>query len=81
MFFPEYIPLQKVIIENKLMIIAAKAALTDPEYYVQSTALRCLAAATKIESIWKEVLVDNPHIYVSILKYMISRIYPLVLTV
>ena len=47
------------------MIFAAKAALTDPEYYAQSIALKCLAAATKIDSIWKEVLVDNPHIYVS----------------
>lgn len=63
----EYIPLQKVISENNLMIYAAKAALTDPEYYVQCTGLKCLAAATKIDCIWKEVLIDNPHIYVSIL--------------
>ncbi|KAF9418518.1 hypothetical protein HW555_004667 [Spodoptera exigua] len=61
--FIKYIPLQKVISENNLMIYAAKAALTDPEYYVQSTGLKCLASATKIDSIWKEVLIDNPHIY------------------
>ncbi|XP_035433329.2 uncharacterized protein LOC118264800 [Spodoptera frugiperda] len=61
--FIKYIPLQKVISENNLMIYAAKAALTDPEYYVQCTGLKCLAAATKIDCIWKEVLIDNPHIY------------------
>ncbi|XP_021184295.3 uncharacterized protein LOC110372089 [Helicoverpa armigera] len=64
--FIKYIPLQKVISENRLMIFAAKAALTDPQYYSQSTGLRCLAAATKIDSIWKEVLIDNPHIYLQL---------------
>ncbi|KAJ8729885.1 hypothetical protein PYW07_016923 [Mythimna separata] len=64
--FIKYIPLQKVISEHNLMVCAATIALADPEYYAQSTALRCLAAATKIESIWKKVLEDNPHIYLQL---------------
>uniref|UniRef100_A0A2A4J5M7 Uncharacterized protein n=1 Tax=Heliothis virescens TaxID=7102 RepID=A0A2A4J5M7_HELVI len=64
--FIKYIPLQKVISDNRLMIFAAKAALTDPQYYSQSTALKCLAFATKIETIWREVLIDNPHIYLQL---------------
>ncbi|XP_075973891.1 integrator complex assembly factor Brat1-like [Anticarsia gemmatalis] len=61
--FIKYMPLQRVIKEHCLMILAARAGLTDPEYYAQCAALKCLAAATKIDSIWQEVLVDNPDIY------------------
>ncbi|CAB3251937.1 unnamed protein product [Arctia plantaginis] len=61
--FVKYNPLQKVIKANNLIIIAAKAALTDTEFYPQCTALRCLAAAIKINSIWQEVLITDPYFY------------------
>ncbi|CAH0579484.1 unnamed protein product [Chrysodeixis includens] len=60
--FIKYIPLQKVIRENDLMFFAANMALADPEFYVQTMGLKCLAATTKIESIWREVVHRYPHI-------------------
>lgn len=64
--FSEYVPLQKLILEYKLIVLATQAALTDTEYYVQVTALKCLAAAAKVESLWREVLQHNATIYVSV---------------
>lgn len=61
----EYVPLQKLIYENELIVLATQAALSDEEYYVQATALECLAAAAKIESLWREVVKHNASIYVS----------------
>ncbi|KAJ0177424.1 hypothetical protein K1T71_007433 [Dendrolimus kikuchii] len=61
--FVKYVPLQKLICENDLISLAIQAAFSDTEFYAQITALKCLAAATKIESIWREVLASNPNIY------------------
>lgn len=66
MFLSEYIPLQKLIAEIRLIFLAANGALTDNEFYSQCTAIKCLTAATKIDTIWQEVLADNEHLYVSI---------------
>lgn len=62
--------MQKLICENNLIILALQAGLNDPEFYAQITALKCLAAATKIESIWREVLDSNRHTYVSNILYL-----------
>lgn len=64
--FQEYIPFRTLISENKLMVLVACCALNDPEVYAQATALRCLASATKIDKIWRDVTNEHPNLHVSI---------------
>ncbi|CAH2037077.1 unnamed protein product, partial [Iphiclides podalirius] len=61
--FVKYVPFQKMISENELMLLAAKCALHDQEVYVQTTALQCLAAATMIDRIWRDVTKTHPDLH------------------
>ncbi|XP_068632250.1 uncharacterized protein cry isoform X2 [Battus philenor] len=65
--FVKYMPLQKVIFRDNLMTLAAKYALCDPEAYVQATALRCLAAATRIDKIWRNVTKVHSDLHVQLM--------------
>ncbi|CAH0579482.1 unnamed protein product [Chrysodeixis includens] len=58
----KYTPLQKIIRDDNLACIAAKLAISDPEYYVQSASLKCLTVSTRIESVWRSVIQEYPHI-------------------
>ncbi|GBP68257.1 hypothetical protein EVAR_48623_1 [Eumeta japonica] len=60
--FVKYTPFQKLISVNGLITTAAHIAMSDPEHYVQGMALRCLAAAARVDSIWRDLLVVYPHI-------------------
>ncbi|KPJ17653.1 hypothetical protein RR48_07141 [Papilio machaon] len=65
--FVKYIPLQKVISSNHLMLLAATSALSEAEPYAQATALQCLAAAAKIDKIWMDVKNVHPNLYVQLI--------------
>ncbi|XP_063837828.1 uncharacterized protein LOC135086934 isoform X2 [Ostrinia nubilalis] len=63
----QYVPLQKLILQNSLIAEAARIVIDDNEYYVQASAMKCLASAARIESIWREVLLVHPHLYKQLL--------------
>lgn len=60
--FVKYIPFQKQIIDNKLMTVAAAIGLNDMEFYAQTSALRCLGAASKVTAIWEHLLQHEPDV-------------------
>lgn len=53
--------------------MAANAACNDPEFYVQATALKCLATASRVECMWKDVMATHPKLYVSRKKRKTTR--------
>ncbi|XP_063837827.1 uncharacterized protein LOC135086934 isoform X1 [Ostrinia nubilalis] len=65
--YVKYVPLQKLILQNSLIAEAARIVIDDNEYYVQASAMKCLASAARIESIWREVLLVHPHLYKQLL--------------
>ncbi|XP_049869469.1 uncharacterized protein LOC126369205 isoform X2 [Pectinophora gossypiella] len=58
--YVKYVPMQALLSENSALALAVRAAVYDEETYVQVTALKCLAAATKIESLWALALSEEP---------------------
>ncbi|KAI8436262.1 hypothetical protein MSG28_004309 [Choristoneura fumiferana] len=70
--YVKFIPLRSVISEHGLVLAAARAALRDPAPRARACALRCLAAATSCECVWKELLIHYRDLYeqlVNILRY------------
>ncbi|XP_026728999.1 uncharacterized protein LOC113494749 isoform X3 [Trichoplusia ni] len=65
--YVKYTPLQKIIRDENLLLFAAKLALTDQEYYVQILSLKCLAYATKLDSIWRNLVRSYPQIGIHLL--------------
>ncbi|KAJ0177423.1 hypothetical protein K1T71_007432 [Dendrolimus kikuchii] len=55
-------PFQNQIMENNLINVAATIALNDFESYVQVSALKCIGAASKISSMWDQLITQYPDI-------------------
>ncbi|KAJ8728372.1 hypothetical protein PYW08_016757 [Mythimna loreyi] len=55
-------PFQKQILENNLINVAATIAFNDYEPYVQVSALKCIGAASRINSVWDQLIAEFPDI-------------------
>ncbi|CAF4845099.1 unnamed protein product [Pieris macdunnoughi] len=55
-------PFQKQIMSHKLINVAMTMALNDHEFYVRVSALKCLAAATKVNLLWEQVTSEFPNV-------------------
>ncbi|XP_072931686.1 uncharacterized protein [Epargyreus clarus] len=55
-------PFQKQIAANSLINVAATIAFNDHEFYVRVSALKCLAAATRMHNIWEQLKQEFPNI-------------------
>ena len=75
--FAEFPPFQKQILENNLINVAATIAFNDYESYVQVSALKCIGAASRINVVWEQLIVEYPDIQVcgtGFLKRMMSNV-------
>ncbi|KAG7302508.1 hypothetical protein JYU34_012422 [Plutella xylostella] len=60
--FMKFPPMQKQIVDNNLINVAAAIALNDHQFYAQASALKCLAAATKVNCFWEKLKSEYPNI-------------------
>lgn len=65
LLFSEFPPFQKQILSHKLINVAVSMALNDHEFYVRASALKCIAAATKVSILWDQVISEYPNVQVS----------------
>lgn len=72
MAFIKYIPFQKLILTNGLIRECAVVACCDPEMYAQASALKSLAAAARLQTLWSDMLSTRPNIYID-LTYLVKR--------
>ncbi|CAH0723142.1 unnamed protein product, partial [Brenthis ino] len=60
--FVKFPPLQKQIFSNNLINLATTVALNDHEFYVRVSALKCLGAACKVNTLWDHLKTEFPNI-------------------
>ncbi|XP_041978711.1 uncharacterized protein LOC121732799 [Aricia agestis] len=55
-------PFQRQILSNNLINLAMTIALNDHETYVRVSALKCLAAASRVASYWDQLKTEYPNV-------------------